>query len=205
MSLIDTLDPILRPGAQALFDAAKAAGDNPRITSARRSPATQQSLYEAYLKGNSQYPAAPPGMSAHEYGLAFDMVVSGVGEQAGAGAVWTSWRGEYGGEEDPIHFAYGGWRQLVNPTAQTTTAAVPPAPSPAGIRRKAEQLADQLFWFLPLPLRGILSSATIASAILSIFGSDAAAVISWGLSHPAELADDLVDVLWGIARASLGL
>lgn len=200
MSLLDTLDPVLRPWAQQLYDLAKSAGDNPRVTSARRTYAQQQALYQAYIQGRSKYPAAAPGSSAHEYGLAFDMVVDGPGEQAGAGGVWQSWGGRYGGEEDPIHFEYPGF----SPTVGTSPSAPTTVTSPS-IRSKAEQLADQLIWFLPLPLRGILSTGVIATAILSIFGNDAAAVISWGLTHPAELADDLVDVLWGIARASLGL
>lgn len=205
MSLLDTLIPQLQPWAHALYDLGVQAGVRPTITSALRTYAQQESAYKAFVEGRSRYPAAPPGTSAHEYGYAFDMVVASSVDQNDLGTVWKSWNGVWGGDfgqKDPIHFEFPGF---VSPTGGTSQAAPQGSPSSADMRRKAEQLADQLIWFLPLPLRGILSTATIASAILSIFGSDAAAVIAWGLTHPAELADDLGDVLWGIARQSLGL
>ena len=200
MSSLNDLDPILIPWAQALFNLAKTAGVNPRITSTRRSYAQQKLLYEAYIQGHSKYPAAAPGTSAHEYGLAFDMVVDGPGEQAAAGAVWSGpgWGGKYGGEEDPVHFEYPGFS---SPTPSNIALGDPNALS---IRRKAEQLADYLISLIPSPFQGILSTAVVASLILSTLGSNAASAIAWYLSHPAEASDFFLDLMWGLIRQELG-
>jgi hypothetical protein len=175
------------------------------VTSTRRTQAEQQLLYERYLKGQSKYPAAPPGHSAHEYGLAFDMVVAGVDEQAAAGSVWTGWNGKYGGEEDKVHFEFPGF----NPTAAATSQGTAPAAQADGwllsTRRKAEQLADILVNLLPTPFQGILNTATVAAMILSTLGSDAASALEYLLVHPAEATDMFLDIMWGMIRAELGL
>lgn len=74
------------------------------LTSTRRSYATQLALYLRYLKGQSKYPAAPPGRSFHESGRAFDIETND-GALRYLGAVWESWGGRWGGRfNDPIHF-----------------------------------------------------------------------------------------------------
>lgn len=201
MSLLDQLIPELRPWAQQLYDLAMSAGVRPRITSGLRSYAEQKAAYEAYVSGRSPYPAAKPGTSAHEYGYAFDLVVPNAVDQNDLGTAWKSWGGKWGGDfsvKDPIHFEYPGF----SPTAGTDPSA-PADPISLNIRRKAEQLVDQLIWLLPLPLRGILSTAAIATQLLSIVGYDEG-LLDWLLLHPAEAADALGDVIWGIARAAVG-
>jgi len=77
-----------------------------QLTSTRRSYLQQVELWQAYLRGESKYPAAPPGRSLHEQGRAWDMV----GPSwllAAAGRVWESVGGRWGGRfGDPIHFEY---------------------------------------------------------------------------------------------------
>lgn len=72
-----------------------------RITSAYRSPYKQAQLYKAYLEGRSPYPVAPPGTSAHERGLAIDIVSADQQKMADlltyAGLYWA-------GPADPVHF-----------------------------------------------------------------------------------------------------
>src|SRR6516225_4518445 len=118
---LSALQPDLQPFARALIDAAGAAGYMPRVTSTRRSHAEQERLYRRYLAGSQPYPVARPGTSAHEYGWAFDMVVSPMEGLYDVGAYWEwmggVWRGHptrAGSSFDPVHFEYPGWRSFVN-------------------------------------------------------------------------------------------
>lgn len=74
-----------------------------RITSTVRSFQKQASLFAAYRSGRSKYPAAPPGHSAHERGLAFDVAAPLDGLQQ-AGALAPLWGLRWGGDRDPVHF-----------------------------------------------------------------------------------------------------
>lgn len=70
----------------------------------RRSRAQQSLLYRRYLSGRATFPAAPPGRSKHEYGLAWDMVTEPYSALYTLGAWWRQLGGTWGGERDPIHF-----------------------------------------------------------------------------------------------------
>ena len=63
--------------AQALQMAAteykQVTGKTVEVTSAVRDSAKQAELYQAYVSGKSRFPAAPPGTSKHERGLAVDI------------------------------------------------------------------------------------------------------------------------------------
>lgn len=205
VSLLDTLDPVLRPWAQRLYDVCLQARVNPRVTSAFRSYATQKSLYEAYLAGRSKYPAAPPGRSAHEYGLAFDMVVTGASNQVDCGIVWNSWGGDYGGEEDPIHFQYPGFTPPPNPP--------PPAGggidqtvlvyTPYTVEVAARQVADAILPRVLDMLGYSVDIRVLTSAIVALFGpptpstdwAQALRVLDWGGQHPAEFFGAESDLL----------
>ncbi len=81
---LDDLSPELAPFAVALVDAAAAAGLQPRVTSTVRTHSEQGRLYRGFLANpQRQYPVAPPGYSAHEYGEAWDMVVTPMEALAG--------------------------------------------------------------------------------------------------------------------------
>lgn len=97
MARVSSLWEPLQGPCQALLDAAR----NGSLTSARRSRSEQTRLYARFLSGRSQYPAAPPGSSLHELGLAFDMTADNLNE---LGALWQSWGGVWGGSVDPVHF-----------------------------------------------------------------------------------------------------
>lgn len=98
------LVPWLRPFASWLVSAAPYAGARSvRVTSVRRSRAQQQALYSNYLAGRSQFPAAPPGRSKHEYGLAWDMVTEPFAALATLGSWWRLIGGTWS-PTDPIHF-----------------------------------------------------------------------------------------------------
>ena len=107
MGKISDLVEELQGPANDLVLAAGRAGLLPRITSTIRSNSEQRRLYNRFLAGQAGYPVAPPGQSAHEYGLAFDMVVSPMEALADVGALWKSWGGGWNGK-DAVHFELPG-------------------------------------------------------------------------------------------------
>jgi len=102
------LIPELRPAAQWLADYGRSLDPHLRVTSVRRGYVEQAKLYDRYRRGESILPAAPPGHSKHEHGLAFDMARVNADPRsdqllAYLGAIWT----EIGGTwhpSDPVHF-----------------------------------------------------------------------------------------------------
>ncbi len=82
------------------------AGLHVVVTSTRRDLETQKRLYADYKAGRSKYPAAPPGHSQHDRGMAFDLHLDPP-EYAAAGALWErlglTWGGRF---NDEIHFDF---------------------------------------------------------------------------------------------------
>ena len=105
---LGSLIPELQPFASDLVTVAGRAGLQPRITSTRRTHAEQQRLYNRYLAGTAQFPVAPPGRSAHEFGYAFDMVVTPMEALEDVAQVWQAAGGVWHAS-DPIHFEYPGF------------------------------------------------------------------------------------------------
>lgn len=110
MADLRTLQPWIKPHASRLYTHAAANGWNPRVTSVRRTRATQARYYREYLRGNWPLPVAPPGSSLHELGLAFDLVTTPQHHLAELGRLWTSWGFRWGGKGDPVHFDAGNRR-----------------------------------------------------------------------------------------------
>jgi hypothetical protein len=105
------LSPVLRPAAEYLLAVARAYGLHPTVTSAVRSRAEQQRLFDRYRAGQSKYPAAPPGRSAHEYGMALDAVVP-----ESEWPLWNAIRSAIGfhwDASDIVHSEVPGWREIV--------------------------------------------------------------------------------------------
>lgn len=101
------LQPWLQPYADYLLRVAIANGLRVSVTSVFRSIQKQDVLYQRYQRGLSDIPAAPPGRSWHNYGLAFDLVVDGDyrgSSQTALGRFWQSMGGVWGGSRDPVHF-----------------------------------------------------------------------------------------------------
>ena len=102
---LSNLQPWLRPYAEWLLSAAPSAGArSARVTSVVRSRARQQALYNRFLAGRAQFPAAPPGRSMHEYGLAFDMVTVPFSALDTLGGWWNQVGGRWS-PTDRIHFS----------------------------------------------------------------------------------------------------
>lgn len=101
-----------RPWARDLVHVASVAGVLPRVTSTLRTYSYQAKLYRDFLAGRNAYPVAPPGTSAHELGLAFDIVTSPMSALADLGTVWEGWGGVWGGRfGDEVHFEFPGATQ----------------------------------------------------------------------------------------------
>jgi len=107
------LEQEIQGAAYELFLAAARAGLLPRLTSGRRTSGQQLKLWKNYLRGTSAFPALPPGLSPHEYGIAFDLVTSPYEALEDVGYTWEEWGGEWGGAEDPIHFQIPGSRTYI--------------------------------------------------------------------------------------------
>jgi hypothetical protein len=105
MSSLDLLQPWLRPWARKLLATAPTAV----VTSTVRTRTQQARLWRRFKAGLTQFPAAPPGRSSHEYGLAFDVKASDRVLNR-LGATWRSWGGIWGGDYDRIHFE-GPWKR----------------------------------------------------------------------------------------------
>ena len=109
MSTLNDLHPQLVPWAKWIYQLGKSYDPKLVVTSARRSSAKQARLYDRYRRGESPIPAAPPGGSLHEYGLAFDLARIGIDPLTDPllnwlGRVWEHYGGRHGGDRDPVHF-----------------------------------------------------------------------------------------------------
>jgi hypothetical protein len=101
------LDPAFKPFVDALLSFAPQGA---YITSGRRSGEVQQALYIDFITGKSKFPAARPGGSLHERGLAVDIGGLSPSQLKQLGELWESWGGRWGGrfrKSDPIHFDAG--------------------------------------------------------------------------------------------------
>jgi len=119
---LNTLQPWFRPYAVYLVRTGKwynqvydwDRGGGPLVvTSTRRTPQEQYRLYQDWLRGKSKIPAAPPGQSMHELGLAFDIARLGIDPFTDPllnflGEIWRemggTYLGQWGGGGDPVHF-----------------------------------------------------------------------------------------------------
>lgn len=110
MATLNELDPRLVPWAKWLLGVGRYYDSRLVVTSGFRDIAKQAKLYEAYIRGQSSIPAAPPGRSMHNYGLAFDLARIGKDPFQDPllewlGQVWLQVGGRYGGPVDPVHFS----------------------------------------------------------------------------------------------------
>jgi hypothetical protein len=181
---LDHLDPDLRQGLQELQQAVALAGLQSTITSTVRSYKDQKFLYDRYLAGKSVLPAAPPNHSAHEFGWAFDLVVTPGDYQSAVGSAWeTYWGGKWGGQKDPVHFELPGASQLawkLGEQGALPIGAQPPERGPAFYK-----LADFFSSFVP----GLGELQLVDTLVGALDGNNDLA--SWYLQHPAEALRDL--------------
>lgn len=157
---LDLLVPEIRQAAKDLVDACSQARLQPRVTSTLRSHAEQGRLYRRYLAGQAGFPVAPPGLSAHEYRLAFDLVVSPMDALADVGATWISWGGGWN-PADAIHFEYPGASDLVK---QTYGASAQAETGLFGYAERGAEIATEFvlpWWFSLLPSKYVTQIAKL--------------------------------------------
>lgn len=102
MDAFQQLAQWFQPWALWLYQGARTLGLHPRVVSTYRSYDTQAQLYTGYVSGQRSTPAAPPGCSWHEYGLAFDLVSDNPQE------LGDYWKRAGGGwfANDPYHYQW---------------------------------------------------------------------------------------------------
>jgi len=103
----------LRPVAEELVETARQMAleadlPAPTVTSVLRSRAEQEKLYARYIAGESELPAAKPGTSKHELGLAFDLATPSIDPWDDEllpvlGQMWNEAGGTWRAS-DPVHF-----------------------------------------------------------------------------------------------------
>lgn len=142
MASLRELDPAFKQDAQDLLDLAQEMDPSFVVTSGLRTWQQQQRLYSRYLSGESPLPAAPPGRSQHELGLAIDIARLNVDPREDdlleeIGRAWESVGGVWGGDiGDPVHFEAG-------PSMKRQATRYDPAPDLAA--RKSE-MTSVLRW-----------------------------------------------------------
>src|SRR5713226_687950 len=98
------LHPSTRPKVSEWLATLRDAGVEGRVTSTRRSTAEQTRLWKRFVSGQSILPAAPPGSSLHELGLAIDIVFPTDEALATAVDVGEDFGLRWAGPVDPVHF-----------------------------------------------------------------------------------------------------
>jgi hypothetical protein len=174
---LDGLVDELRDFARELDAAVWSSGLQGHFTSTRRSRAEQTRLYRAYVAGRHPYPVAAPGFSPHEYGEAFDYVVTPDQYQANVGQTWESWGGKWGGAADVVHFELPGASERANARGLEEQG------QPAETGSQIAHFIDS--WFLSVGpwWAGVSASSLIkkAVAIERSLGFDAA--LDWFYRH----------------------
>jgi hypothetical protein len=148
---LTALDADLRQGLQELEIFLAQNGLQTRLTSTVRSSREQKFLYDRYTRGMSDLPAAPPGHSAHEYGWAFDLVVTPYDYQTDVGNAWQNlWGGTWGGSKDPVHFELPGASQLAWKLGDQSGTVPANTPIQTDPYKSAGEAFAQAPWFVQL-------------------------------------------------------
>lgn len=136
---VSALDPELRSAMQELSQWLGSQRVILTVTSTVRSARDQDFLWRRAKAGLSGgLPAAPPRHSAHEYGWAFDAIVSPVEYQVAVGRAWErEWGGKWGGSKDPVHFELPGASQLAWQLGEQAGTAPAPVGDTLGAKATA--------------------------------------------------------------------
>lgn len=179
---VDALDPDLRQGLQELSQWLGQQKIILTVTSTVRSARDQDFLWRRYKRGDSPLPAAPPGHSAHEYGWAFDAIVSPDAYQADVGRAWENlWGGHWGGARDPVHFELPGASKLAWQLGESGAQ-----PIQAGPTGRTESLAGKVFDVVLGTFVPVYGSIQLATSIAQLApGLSQNVILDW-ISNPGK-------------------
>lgn len=200
MADTQNLDPDVRAALQGLLAEGAQKGLSLRVTSGYRDRAKQQQLYNDFLAGRSPYPAAPPGGSNHERGLAVDIVNDGAGGQEAlaklAGKYGFNWKGNY----DRVHFDYAGPKNdnsldfLQSPAQRARQGQLQQGVAGYVAKQNADQLADQFANSVKGASPAALADQFATAARSSAPSADALAdQFAHSFKKPAASANELAD------------
>lgn len=177
----DALDSDLLQGMRELQQWLSGQRVLTTITSTVRTYREQKFLWDRYQKGEANFPAAPPGHSAHEYGWAFDMIVSPNVYQRDVGAAWEQyWGGKYGGTKDPVHFELPGASQLAWQLGEQGAQAVGASPTDRQENIFAK-VYDVALGFIP-----VYGPAQLIASISRLYpGLDKSVLLDW-IANPGK-------------------
>lgn len=143
------LNPKLATIARNLPKVAKSLGFSARVTSGYRTKKKQAELYINWKNGYSPYPAARPGTSDHEIGMAIDVLSDNqdalVALLTEAGLFWA-------GPSDPIHFSMIGPKsKIMKARGEGKKFDVPTSEEWQAITRTGKyNIEGELNFFLPV-------------------------------------------------------
>lgn len=110
------LHPFVKVAMTRTVADARREGMRVTITSQFRSVEKQALLRRRFEQGLSKFPAARPGLSMHNYGFAFDAVVTAGGTQKDLGRIAARHQLIWAGPADSVHFDPFGfklWNQIL--------------------------------------------------------------------------------------------
>lgn len=102
------LEPATRLAYRSAVGALAAQGVQVITTSTRRTRAEQQILFTKFMLGESAFPAARPGTSTHELGIAVDAIPKIPGNLPLLVETMTAHGFRWAGRGDRVHFTFQG-------------------------------------------------------------------------------------------------
>lgn len=105
-SAIFTLEPCTRSWYRAALADMARAGITVTTTSTRRTSSEQLFLFKRFVAGQSRFPAARPGTSTHELGIAVDLVPKTPFALPAVVIIMARHGFKWAGSRDRVHFTY---------------------------------------------------------------------------------------------------
>lgn len=110
-----TLEPCTRSWYRAALVDLRRAGISVTTTSTRRTTAEQSRLFQAFLAGKARFPAARPGTSTHELGIAVDLVPQTPKALPAVILIMKRHGFKWAGLRDRVHFTYQAQHRFERP------------------------------------------------------------------------------------------
>jgi len=113
-SILD-LEPVTRLSLRQAIEESIRLGIQFFITSTVRSFVEQLKLFIRFKAGQSKFPAAPPGKSTHQLGIAVDLVPKDPSTLQDVVSLMVRHGFKWAGPRDTVHFTHQGRKPLQRP------------------------------------------------------------------------------------------